>query len=184
MKKNEMVVYYLTILSEMYNKKISESVSIVYWKVLNGYSQEDLENAFNEVIKTSKYFPKPVEIIEAITGGKDDRSLTAWSKVIEAAKKYGYYSSIDFGDPLIARAISLIGGWKSICNTNLDDIVWVQKEFERVYKNLIISRYSGKDTVVVGYIEMKNRSEGFIDEIPEPIKIDQTAIKSIEENKP
>lgn len=166
-----MILRYLTTLAEIHNKKLSESVTTVYLKILKDYDHNQLEIAFDSLLKTARFFPKPVEILESIVGGKEDRSLIAWMKVISAVRKYGYYSSIDFGDPLIVRSITMIGSWKTICETLSTEMVWIQKEFERVYKNLILSRYPGKNTVVVGRIESKNRRGGFLDEIPEPIKI-------------
>ena len=183
MNKNEMIVKYLSVLAEIHNKKSSETLQMVYLKILKDYSYEQLEVAFDSLLKTVKFYPKPVEIIEAIIGGKEDRSLTAWTKVITAVREYGYYSSIDFGDPLIVRAINLIGGWKIVCHTLTTDMIWVQKEFERIYKNLIILRYSGKSTVVIGHIEMKNKLDGFLEDIPKPIKIGDQIKKEIRKIK-
>jgi len=183
MQKKEMIIKYITVLSEMHNKKPSEALQMIYIKVLQGFEYKQLEAAFDSIVKTAKFFPKPVEIINLITGGQEDRSLTAWYKVSTAIKKHGHYSTIDFGDPLIVRAITLLGGWSQICGTNSDDMVWVQKEFERVYKNLIASKYSGKETLTIGHIEASNRMNGFEDAIPEPIKIEDKKNNLIEEKK-
>lgn len=171
MRKNEMVLNYLSVLSEMHNKKLSQALQKIYIKVLSKYSYSVLEIAFDKVINNCTFFPKPVEIIKYIVGGSDDRSLYAWTKVIDAVRKYGAYESVDFGDPLIAKAIRLIGGWKFICNTNSKEMVWMQKEFERIYKNLIISGYSSDNSKVSGIIESVNMKKGEIDEIPDPIQI-------------
>jgi len=179
MEKSKMILEYLSTLAEIHNKKLSEMITTVYLNIFEKYEYKQLESAFDSLLKTAKFFPKPVEIIEAIVGGKEDRSLTAWSKVISAVKKYGSYTSIDFSDPLIVRAITLIGGWSLICGTNSSEMVWTQKEFERIYKNLIASRFSGKDTVVIGHIEASNRLNNYLDSIPATIKIGHEA-KQIE----
>ncbi len=180
MKKREVVIKYLTALAEIHNKPLSEVTIMIYWKVLEKYSSGQLESAFDQIIKSSKFFPKPVEIIEMIAGGKEDRALTAWTRTINAVRKYGHYSSVDFGDPLIVRTISLIGGWGHLCRNTTDEMIWTQKEFERVYKNLIISNYSGKDTKVIGHIEAQNTLHGYADSIPEIIDLSGNT-KQIEE---
>jgi hypothetical protein len=179
MDKKKLIIKYMTILADLHKRDLSEALLNVYIKILEKYDYKQIEDALIEIVSTAKFFPKPAEILEALHGSKEDRALMSWMKVRDAIRKYGHYSSIDFGDPIIVKAISQIGGWQKLCSTLTDEMIWMQKEFERIYKNLVVSNYHGTDTIVVGYIERKNLLNGFEKETPEPVKIGNNKLKKI-----
>ena len=169
----------MTILADLYNRKLSESLTIMYIKILEKYSYKDLEEAFKKVIATAKFFPKPVEIIEALSGSKEDRTLSAWMVVHDSIRKHGHYASVDFGDPLIVKAINQMGGWNKLCSQTSDQLIWDQKEFERIYKNLIVSNFKGTETKVIGYYEQRNLLDGFKNDVPPVVQIENGKKKLI-----
>ena len=77
---------YMTLLGELFNKEISDALKDLYWQALRPYSDKQCESAFEKVITKSKFFPKPVEIIELISYSQSGESLFAWMEVEEAER--------------------------------------------------------------------------------------------------
>jgi len=142
----------------IFDKDISDNLASVYWKIFEPFSDEDCENAFNQIITTCKFFPKPVEFLEILRGRSDDNSIRAWILVDEAMRKHGNYASIDFGEPKIHRIVEILGGWDYLGTLTEEEWKWKRKEFESLYQ--AIKRPDGPDRVI-GICEKANESRGF-----------------------
>jgi len=58
----------MTGMGELFDKKLSKLLMKIYFESLKPYSIVDFEKAVNKIIVKSKWFPKPVELIELMQG--------------------------------------------------------------------------------------------------------------------
>jgi hypothetical protein len=99
-----------------YDKEVTDPLSEIYFRALMAYSVEQIERAVNQIIITSKFFPKPSELIELIEGSPDDQAAIAWEVANEAMRKAGYFQSVLFEDAAIGAAlITTFGSWTGFC---------------------------------------------------------------------
>ena len=159
-------------LGEVFNKPLSEAALAIYYEILKGYSFEDVHKACSGVVRTHRYatFPAPFEILDYLETSADDKGLKAWLTVREAIRKHGYYASVDFGDQAIHRAIIELGGWQVLCSKTSGELDWIEKDFIRLYNNLLKNPRSAPDHLV-GYFEADNREKSFPGNIPPIVKI-------------
>ncbi len=170
---------FMTVISEMFDKKQSKALTEIYWKALEPFTDEQCEKAFNEVILSSRFFPKPVDVIEAIRGTQGNRATEAWIKTLNTIRRIGTYQSVKFDDPVIHAVIEVMGGWSAMGNMLIDDEKWKQKEFERLYP--VMESRGNSPIYLPGRIEMENMKTGHLEEIPVPVLIGETEeIEAIE----
>jgi len=125
---------YMTMLCELHDKILSDMMKDLYWKVLEPFNDEQCEDAFKELIYSTRFFPKPVDLIEILQGKKQDQATLAWLDVLGAVKAVGNYKSVKFSNPAIHSVINAMGGWPQLCMMESKDEKWKQKEFERLYE--------------------------------------------------
>ena len=56
----------MVIFATVYRESITPQLSEIYLKALGDLTVKDFKDAVNHLVKTSKYFPKPAEIREAV----------------------------------------------------------------------------------------------------------------------
>lgn len=162
MKNKKMFMEYMTLLGEIHDKEISDTLKNVYWKALQHFTDEECKKAFDNFILTSKFFPKPAHFNEVIRGiDNSDPAIEAWARVDEAMRKYGSYISLNFNNPKIHKCIELLGGWEYLGGLSEDDWKWKRKEFETAYRGM---RSNDGPTHVTGTIEKDNLLRGYGDE--------------------
>ena len=162
----------MTGLSDMFNKPISEFMLTVYYEALKDYTEEQVKKAVFTCLKNYKYagLPKPADILEYLEGTREDKALMAWLQAKEAVQKGGYYSSVVFKDPIIARVLNELGGWQSFCCAPIDELPFIEKRFLDLYR--VLEKRGVKDNVkLIGFIELSNGEKGYQDKIPKPIMI-------------
>ncbi len=171
MKDKKKFAEYMTLLGELFDKEISPLLRDTYWKVLDGFDDVECERAFQETIKTCKFFPKPVELLEVINGTEADKAVEAWAKVDKAMREIGNYDSVDFGDRKIHKCIEMLGGWDYLGTLTESDWKWKRKEFESLYHGIksedgpdYIPGLAEKNNALLGRVELK----GY--ELPAPEK--------------
>jgi hypothetical protein len=153
-------------LSEVFDsgREVSKVKMDIYYESLKEFDVKTLEVAVKRIIKGRVYasFPKPAEIIQEITGTVENQATLAWVKVLTAVKRHGNYMSVRFDDPVIHSVINSMGGWIQLGNMKVDETVWKQKEFEKLY--LTIAPRGGKHpTYLPGIFETDNGARGFKD---------------------
>lgn len=125
-------------LCEVFEKKTSSGLLDAYFKALEKFDISDVEKAISAAISTCKWFPKPFELIELITGGSEsieDLAVLEAGKVIEAIKRVGKYKSVCFDDAVTMAVIKTgFGGWVKMCS-DLNEVEekWFRKDFEAIY---------------------------------------------------
>ena len=124
----------MSLMSEVFNKEISQVLTDVYWEVLKDYSDADCEQAFKMAITNLKFFPKPVELISFIKEKAVDpriSALGAWHKVMSALEAGAQPKN----DPCITRTISVLGGWAHLGSLSYTELGWIEKRFIEHYAN-------------------------------------------------
>ena len=87
-----------------------------YFDALADYSLEQVHAAMREAIKTCRFFPRPVEIRDLLTGS----TVEAWGEVLRELRRVGSYGQPDFSNPAILPAIRAIAGsWPDFCRCNI-----------------------------------------------------------------
>jgi hypothetical protein len=143
MNDREKFLKNMALICDINDRKISEPLTDLYWKILEPFTDEECESAFKEIIQTCRFFPKPVDFMEILKGKKQDQATIAWIEVLNAVKRIGNYESVKFTDPVIHSVINMMGGWDQLAATmTTDEEKWKQKEFERLYE--VISSRDGK----------------------------------------
>ena len=177
MKDKIKFMEYMTLLGEVYNKEITDTLKNIYWKTLKLYSDKESIRAFQSIIENNKFFPKPAEFLDILRGDSGDQALLAWEKVYKAISQHGHYASVEFDEPVIHSCIELMGGWIELCSMELNDVKWKQKEFIGLYKTM--SRKNQHPKYLAGQTELENGPRGF--DVPDPVKIGGGEVKQITE---
>ena len=123
----------LTVLGETFNETVSPTRHAAYFDALSDHGIEDVILAAKTAIRTMRFFPKPVELIELMTGTGDD----AWGEVLDQVKREGYVGTPQFSNPATRDAIEIIAGsWIGFCsmlpNEGPEKIGWM-KQFKSAF---------------------------------------------------
>lgn len=130
---------YLSVLSEIHDRQITPMLASVYWKILEPFTDDQCETAFEQVIQSAKFFPKPADLLEILRGKPGDITTIAWVDVVETIRRVGPYESVMFADPVIHEVIEFMGGWSATGDWLEAEMVWKQKEFEKLYSIMMSS---------------------------------------------
>ncbi len=182
-KDKEKFVKILIAVAEIYRIKLSKPMIELYFTTLKEYPIEKIQQAFEFHIKNTEngeFFPKPADIIKQIIGDEKERGLVAWEKLMRAIRKYGYYHSVIFDDPVIAMVVNQLGGWLKVSEVKVSEIDKLKREFLQWYS--FFEKHPRKvNQKLVGYIESENLSKGFKDFLPEPFLITEIEEKRLKE---
>lgn len=160
---------FMTLISEMFDRDLSTAMTDLYWQALKPFPDEKCVEAFNRILLSVKFFPKPGEILEVLQGSQTYRATLAWLEVIEALSSIGCYQSVEFQDRAIHSTIEAMGGWVELSKITNDEIKWKQKEFENLYA--VVSGGNDYPEYLPGRFEIDNNARNFIQNIPERVKV-------------
>ena len=104
----------------------------LYWSALKHLTDEQFDAACNRLLRTSRFFPKPVDFIEDAHGDSDERAHAAWLVAWDEVSHTGAYRTPRFDDPAITAAVLELGGWVAFCRPT-DDETWHRKRFMAAY---------------------------------------------------
>lgn len=151
------------------NQAASEAM-IEAWTAIFSHAEiqaEDVGRGFAEVLKTSKFFPKPAEVIAAIRGDAESQAEIAFERARQLVREHGGDASFtlsDFdgdGHALFAFAETL----DRIRVMTSEDRNLVAAEFRRVYR---VAKATGSTCArIVGTFERSNTAHGFDPSRPE-----------------
>jgi len=147
---------------EIFDKKNTKIMLAGYFKTLESFSIDQVEKAVSTAIGSCKFFPKPVELIEFITGGQSQIASNAQievDKILCHFRQYGSTRHPELSDPISKHLMSnrwVYGNWASSILES--EIKWWQKEFIEAY-----NAYSASD--VKPEIEYHDNVAGLIEGI-------------------
>ena len=160
---------YLTGLGEIFDVQLSQSRIDLYFAALRDMSLETIKARCNFVGRTGLFFPKPIEIRNALQISAQDQALLAFDSVIAAIECHGYYVSVEFQDGVIGPVITALGGWGKVVDWETKDREWHRKEFVRLYV-IYAARGPWPPAQFTGFIEHQNRLN-CVGEIPKRVVI-------------
>jgi hypothetical protein len=106
-------------LGETYGEPVSDARLEIYFAALGDLDLAALRTAAFYHAKFQRFFPRPVELREAIHGSADDRAEMAWLAVLRLIRRVGQYAvpkDDDWPDAATKRAAQeLFGGWRALC---------------------------------------------------------------------
>jgi hypothetical protein len=166
-------------LAEVMGKEMTAIMSAAYFQVLKRWPIEQVERAIEMAMASCKFFPKPVEIIDLITGGKDaveSSAMVQAARALESLKRHGSYQSVVFDDPITQAVIQYgFGGWIKLGNDlTADNEGWFLKDFCKIYK-----AYTQQGISLTGHLagllERDNAAAGRLSAVPPPLLIGDAA---------
>lgn len=138
---------------------------LAYYEILVPYGREAVLSAIRQAAGRCKFFPKPAELIEIITGGKGggQDSAVAWQVVVRALEDIGAYSNVEFSDGAVAAAIEGLGGWVDLCRMSYDDLSLqrIPARFAALYAEAVRHGRHLEPGRLCGSLDRDNAARGF-----------------------
>jgi len=164
-------------LGEIFGKEIGKLTLKAYWSALEDLTWQEFETACNHLLKTAKFFPRPVEFREAVLPDPKAAAALAYDRTIEALGLVGCWKSVVFDDPCIMLVAESMGGWVALGEKHADE--WLRKEFERLYlvhgKRIAVEGPAGVPSRLPGRIEYANAQSKFSGQKPDVVFIGDRA---------
>lgn len=160
---------FLTVLQALaatFNRECDEPMMMGYEMGLDDLPLSTIKVAARRAMRECQRMPSVSELRElvgAAAPSAQDRALAAWGAVQAAMVKHDFYHSVDFDDPAINATLRVMGGWQAFCERmDVDEVKWVQKEFQVNYASVIRSGRLSSEQVapLPGFFENQNRTTG------------------------
>lgn len=151
-------------IAELLNRQMSRVAVEVYVRAVEDLEFKAVSQAFSTCIRTSRFFPTPADIREAVLGPPEkveDVAMVECAKVLGAIKRTGPYKSIVFDDPVTMAVLSQhFGGWERACDvTEAEEKFWT-KDFVRAYCAFARTGLRSYGALS-GKIERQNSAKGY-----------------------
>jgi hypothetical protein len=126
-------------LCETFNEPLSDVKVEAYFGALNDSDIGAVLGACRHALRSCKFFPRPVELREFITGSAEDAAEQAWAAVLGEIRRVGYIGRPNL-EPRALRAVNeLWGGWQRLCETLPGEgpelVGWI-KQFKATYASV------------------------------------------------
>src|SRR5690606_33933929 len=102
-------------LSETFNEPVSETRAGMYFDALSELTIQEVEQAMRLSLRRSKFFPRPAELLELVSGSAEDQADEAWQSVINAVRRVGAYRTPTLDDAAMDTVRRLFGTWSRAC---------------------------------------------------------------------
>jgi hypothetical protein len=138
-------------LGETYGEPVSDARMEIYFAALADLDLAAIRQSATAHVRTSKFFPRPAELREAISGSADERADLAWVQLLREVRRVGPYDRWDstkgttvppsprfFDEAAERAALEMFGGWGALC-TRLPgegpELLGVAKLFKATYRS-------------------------------------------------
>lgn len=137
----ERIADVVTMMGEAWRQKITPATMLTFSVGTEDIPIEAVERGVMRAIRECQFMPSVHELrtmCGAISGNiaTKDRPTLAWCDVRRAISRVGGYDSPQFNDPIINATIREMGGWVLLCESTVDELVWREKDFLRLYSAL------------------------------------------------
>lgn len=103
-------------LGDTFDAAISDTRMEIYFRALADLPLQAVTDAAVVHMRHGKFFPRPVELREAVDGSLEDRAEVAWTQLLRLVRRVGYWGKPEWPDPVLERAAKeLYGGWRALC---------------------------------------------------------------------
>ncbi len=154
---------------EVFGKSYSETLLDVYSGVLSRYPISDVEKAIKQAIVTCRFFPKPVDLIEAIENNSpkqlENKAHVLANEIIQHLKAYGKTKFPSFleSDPVALKLMQRRWPYRQWASEVLDsELTWWVKEFVAEYQAYKDDGTGGAIEAPAGFLKL---AEGVTKEI-------------------
>lgn len=109
-----------------------------YWLALRSWDFHEFEAAAAHLMGTSKFMPRPADFNELRKANRPTSSeawLKARASCSTAYTPRGYVGGTS-GDPLIDKAVQVLGGYGVIALCDLDKLQFLEKRFNEAYESM------------------------------------------------
>lgn len=142
----------LLAVGETYGEAVSDARMEIYFRALSDLPLESVRQAVNVHVRLQKFFPRPSEIREAVTGSLEDEAELAWVGLLRMVRRCGWAWNAQINGPLPwpddatkRAALELYGGWVPLCERLPGEGVGLAvaaKQFKATYKS-----YAARDAM-------------------------------------
>lgn len=134
---------FMATIGELKDKQITPVLSKVYWKALEPFTDDQCQKVFNSIVLSLKFFPMPVDIIEAILGSpkqieqnKEDKALVIANNIISHLKTHGSRVFPKLDDPTAKHLMTKRWPYYEWAAAVIEsELKWWVKEFCEAYKS-------------------------------------------------
>ena len=129
---------------EVYGREVTKPMAAIYFSALANASIEQVQEAMMAHMQnpdSGQFFPKPADLIKQMTGTTkqqdaaiEDKAAIAWACIERDIRRIGSYGNMKLDDKQALATVKAMGGWQSICQTEISKMEWKRKEFIRMYE--------------------------------------------------
>lgn len=122
----------LTTAMNVYDKRVDPAQAAMWFAVLGEFSIADIRRAFGEHMRDpdrGQFAPKPADLVRAIRGSTEARSIRAWDSLVEAIRRAGHTHDVVLPDPVLHAVVRDLGGWMAVCRWREDELPHRQRDF-------------------------------------------------------
>ena len=132
-------------MGEVFDKKITPIIIKLYWKVLEPFTDEQCQQAFNMAIAQCRFFPKPADLTEFIIGSpkqieqsKEDKALVIANNIISHLKTHGSRVFPKLDDQVAKHLMTKRWPYYEWAAAVIEsELKWWTKEFCEAYKSYV-----------------------------------------------
>ena len=126
-------------MAKVYEREIDAAVLDAYWLALGRWSLEEFESAAAQLLRTSKFMPRPADFHELARAGRPTAG-EAWAHVLQLARHGGMpvfgQESPPSLSPLARRALDAIGGLNAVAMSDVDKTPFLERRFCEHYESI------------------------------------------------
>lgn len=129
---------------EVYGREITKPLLQMYFAALAQAGIDQVQAAMMAHMQnpdSGQFFPKPADLIKQMTGTTkqqdaaiEDKAAIAWACIERDIRRIGSYGTLKLDDKQALATVKAMGGWQSICQTEISKMEWKRKEFIRMYE--------------------------------------------------
>ncbi len=118
----------------------AELMATMWQRKLAPYEPEEVNRAVDYITSKNKFMPSIAELIEVIEQNRNPElqttALEAWSHVLDAIRRYGYYDYTGASQQLSERERSLVKrvGWGKLCMAEYKEMEFIKKDFIAMFE--------------------------------------------------
>ena len=118
-----------------YQQPLTQFALSVWWSACAPFPMPAVRGAMTAHAtdpSRGQFCPKPADIIRALRGSSADQALAAWQRVMGQVSSVGRYGAPKLSEPE-RIALSAIGGWHALCNSQEDQLQHLARQFAANY---------------------------------------------------
>ena len=149
---------------EVYGREITKPLLQMYFAALAQIGIEQVQAAMMAHMQnpdSGQFFPKPADLIKQMIGTTkqqdaaiEDKAAIAWACIEQDIRRIGSYGTLKLDDKQALATVKAMGGWQSICQTEISKMEWKRKEFIRMYETFERMPLDALPSSLPGRIEM------------------------------